>query len=289
MQPDDQPDLFHFLRTVAVASGRGKLTRVQAAVAVLTALDSDGTTGTGVVVNAGRTAEELDISERQMWRHFRALVAAGWFEQTVKPTKGSAGEGGRRARYRVRVPLLDLGLPGLPTATDRLTPAVEDVSDDRTGVRVTPSRDLVTDDAPQERLTTPTVDVAHDDTAEPVSSDSFGVDRLTVSAEPSDIAEREVGTVPTSDGSTSDGSTSSGPVATEPQDAREAEDEPSPTPPVAGHRPCKHTLSGKPYLTKDGACLHDCGAIDLCYSCVLLSRRGKPVWCYRHTPTKATA
>lgn len=185
-------DLFEFLRLVAIAAARGRLTRMQAAVATLTALDSNGTTGTGVVVNAGRTAVELGISERQVWRHFSALDQVGWFIQTTRPTKGERGSRGRRARYRCGRPTIDLGLISAPSILDRVTDSSAETSDDKPSIRVTDPRGELSDD---ESLT-------------PEPSDSFDPHRLTVSAEPSDIAEREIGTLPTSGGSTSDGPTS---------------------------------------------------------------------------------
>lgn len=263
--PTEQVDLFEFLRTVAVAAGRGQLTRMQAAVATLTALDSDKTTGTGVVVKASQTAVELGISERRVWVHFKALVDAEWFEQTAKPAKGSGGPGtGRRARYRCLRPQLDLGL----TDANRLTAPRVETSDDQ--------------GSPQaDRVTAPSVETSHgfatqrlagadpkpsrDQPIHRPTSDGFTAQRLMVSGSTSDGPERENGTLPTSGGTTSDGSTT--PVAlvdAQPQDARKAN--------------CQHLR-----LTVDGDCMH-CPETDLCKLCVQLIRntRGKVRRCYQH-------
>lgn len=115
---EHQVNLFEFLRTVAVAAYRG---RKQAALAQLVALESDGTSGTGVVVRASKDKPgprdltvELGISVSQVWRQFRELRDGGWFEQTSRPARGARPGEGRAARYRCTVPPLDLGL--LPLA-----------------------------------------------------------------------------------------------------------------------------------------------------------------------------
>jgi hypothetical protein len=160
-------ELFEFLRLVAVALGRGKLTRAQAATAILTALDSDGTSGRGVVVNDKATATELGVSTRQVWRHFHELVSAGWFWQTRKPTRGHKGDGGRRAKYCLTDPRLDLSLDF--------------------------------------RLPGPDSEPSSEPAESQESSDGFTSNRLTVSPESCDTAERDSGTVLPSDVLPSDG------------------------------------------------------------------------------------
>jgi hypothetical protein len=162
--------LFEFLRVVAVAVGRGKLTRGRAAVAMLAALSSSGTSGSNATVKAKALATELDVSERQVWRHFRALVDEGWFEQTAKPTRGYKGERGRVARYRLTSP-----------------------------------RVWMAGDNSDNRVPDPSGEASHGNAGIGESSDTFTPNRVTLSAEPSATTTPESGTVSPSYGSTSDG------------------------------------------------------------------------------------
>jgi hypothetical protein len=102
--PDGRPPLLAFLRLVAAGLARGQLTRMQAATAILTAIDSDRMTGTQVRVNVEDTAIEMGVSSRSVWDHLKRLRQLGWFEQTTKPAQGRKGSVGRRATYRVQFP-----------------------------------------------------------------------------------------------------------------------------------------------------------------------------------------
>lgn len=221
-------DLFEFLRTLEVAAHRKKLTRMQERVARLTAYDSAGTTGGGVVVNAARTAEELGISERRVWVHFAALVEAGWFVQTMKPTRGTGSSPGRRARYQCTRPLLDLGL--LPD--DYQLPVNDQLpygeNDDppvdkppRRPNRVQHSRSQPSDGNDDSRVTAPSAKPASDRPTPAESSDGFGDNRLTVLEESSDGRERENGTLSPSGGSPTDVTPDRVKQPTKPQTARE--------------------------------------------------------------------
>lgn len=222
---DGQPvDLFEFLRLVAVASYRGQLTKKQAALATLVALDSDGTSGSGVVVQDKRIAIELDLSVSQVWRQFGHMRDAGWFEQTVKPARGSEPGHGRRSRYRTTVPPLDLGMPGLPAEVDadskRLAESgvearndqAERDADSRLDMRDDPGPNVSHDSASQLRDDRPPT---------PETSRSSGLERLAVLDETSRSHHGQRCDSPTSDGPTSDGPTT--PVVglgAQPQDAR---------------------------------------------------------------------
>ena len=164
---DAQVTLFGFLRVLAAAAGRGKVSRSQLGVAMFVALECNGLTGLGATIDASRISAELGISERQVWRHFTAMCQLGWFEQTHKPTRGYRGEAGRRARYRLTSPRLDM-----------------------TGVVQLPKRPEGTSDESAEAAE---------------SHDSAAMDRLTVSVESNDVGEPGLGTVSPSDGSPSDG------------------------------------------------------------------------------------
>lgn len=164
------PPLFEFLAVLAVALLRRKVTGPQAGIAILVALTSRGTSGERATVDEERLALESGLSTRQVWRHFSALRDAGWFDQTVRPTRGNSDGNGRRARYR-------------------LTPARLDLSHDL-------------------HLTSPSGGTSHDRAAGPESTDGLLGDRLTVSAESSDTPEREDVAVTPSGGSPAVGSTS---------------------------------------------------------------------------------
>src|SRR4051794_40280314 len=106
-----KPDpFFDFLRLVAIAAARKKLTAREAAVATWVAVGSSGVTGENAYLNAAELALEFGISERTAQRLFYGLVNAGWFEKTADPKRGSPGVpgSGRRARYRLRQPALNL-------------------------------------------------------------------------------------------------------------------------------------------------------------------------------------
>lgn len=164
----ETPPLFEFLLLLAVALGRRKITGPQASVAIFVALTSRGTTGERAQIKAARIATELGLSERQVWRHFRALLELGWFKQTEQPKRSKPGERARFARYRLTPPALDLSL-------------------DTGNLRVTP----------------PAVEASHGSVEAGQPSDTFDPNRLTLSDLPSDIPERESGTVTPSHGSPS--------------------------------------------------------------------------------------
>lgn len=107
---NEQIGLFEFLRYLALVMGRKRLHPVRASVAQFVALGCKGTTGTGATVDAQQIGLELGVTERQVWRHVEWLVDNGWLEQTEKPTRGLKGKPGRRARYRLTRPTIDLGL-----------------------------------------------------------------------------------------------------------------------------------------------------------------------------------
>lgn len=92
-------DLFTFQRAVAASD----LPDAVKVLAMRVALDGRGTTGTGVCVNADGLAEALGCSTRTIWKRLEPLVES-WLVQTAKPTRGTSGRPGRRARYRLRVP-----------------------------------------------------------------------------------------------------------------------------------------------------------------------------------------
>ncbi len=97
-------DLFTWLRAITAARDIYDGT-VRAL--VLVGLSCTGTTGANVTIDAPAIATALNTSERTVWRRLRPLVGR-WLVQTVKPTRGSGGEAGRRARYRLVIP--DAGL-----------------------------------------------------------------------------------------------------------------------------------------------------------------------------------
>ena len=107
---DGDHPLFEWLQLVALAAGRGWITGKQASIAIFTGLSCSGTSAEGATINVNRLELELDIRERQIWRHFKVLCDQGWFEQTARPTRGDAGQAGRRARYRLTSPRLPVTL-----------------------------------------------------------------------------------------------------------------------------------------------------------------------------------
>lgn len=267
-------DLFDFLRVLAVASYRGLMTRKQAALAQLVALDSDGTSGTGVIVRADHVALELGISESQVWRQFGQLRDSGWFHQTARPSRGSKPGQGRRARYRTMCPPLDFGLAALPPASDRVASVGVEVRDVGEGARsnhLARSSAGVRDDQP-ERLAYSGSEV-RDDTAPNVSQDQAAAvrddrpptpetsrssepERLAVLGETSRTHHAQRCDSPTSDGPTSDGPTT--PVVdlgAQPQDARARDPQPELLQPWPDHNGCAHRRR-----TIDGDCL-TCGAV----------------------------
>lgn len=72
-------------------------------VLTLMALTCRGTSGVDAVVNVDDLAAALRVSERTVWRRLDPVLGT-WLLQTTKPTTGTAGRRGRRARYRLRVP-----------------------------------------------------------------------------------------------------------------------------------------------------------------------------------------
>lgn len=217
-------DLFEFLRSIEVAAHRKKLTRMQERVARLTAMDSAGATGGGVVINAAQIAIELGITERSVWTHFSAVCEAGWFTQTVKPTRGTGRTPGRRARYQCMRPVLDLGL--LPP--DHLQPADDqlpiDVPVDNPS-RVQDSRSAPSDEYPNNRLKVSSGESSSDRPTPAESSEGFGSNRMKVLRESYEGPEREDFRHSPSGGSPSDElPTTPVPQQPKPQDAREPVD-----------------------------------------------------------------
>jgi hypothetical protein len=82
--------LFEFLEAVHIALARRLLAPAQASVAGLIAVWSPGTNAEDATVDAARLAIELDVSERTIWRHVRALVDGGWMVQTEAPKRQTA-------------------------------------------------------------------------------------------------------------------------------------------------------------------------------------------------------
>lgn len=154
-------DLWEFLNLVAVALGRGKITKPQAATAMLVALTCKSKTGEDATVPADQLSVELGISVRQVWRHFKTVRDAGWFHQTGRPTRGYDGQVGRKARFRLTDPCLNLA-----------------------------------SDPSSFQLPDATGEAASENRTSPESDDSFAPNRMTVSGESDDIAPREPGTVP---------------------------------------------------------------------------------------------
>lgn len=255
-QPDnpDQPDLFEFLRTVAIAAYRGKLTRKQAALAVMVALDSDGTTGTGVTVQASKDKDkrgahdltvELGISVSQIWRQFKELRDAGLFVQTSLPARGGRSSEGRRARYRCATPPLDLGLIDVAdgnrfaepsgddaTRSDAAEPAnvshdsPSEMRNETGNVSHDPASDMRNDNVSHDQASE-----ARNDTAdEPGTCRSFDPERVAVLDETCRTPHAQPCDSPTSNGPTADGPTSPVvPRLPQPQDTRARDNEPQMT------------------------------------------------------------
>lgn len=176
---------------------------MQERVARLTAMDSAGTSGGGVVLNVTRTATELGVTTDRVWVHFRALVKAGWFIQTVKPTRGLGGGPGRRARYQCTRPTLDLGLLSATDLPDPEPLPFDDGPVDNED-RLLKRRPSPIDDEAQNRLLVPQSEARSDSPTPAESSIGLDPNRLLVSAESSIGAERENNRLSTSDGSPSD-------------------------------------------------------------------------------------
>lgn len=178
-EPSPEPlELFPWMELLALATGRKLVTQQANAIAMFVALSSKGTTGRDATIKAPRLSIELGISERQVWRYFKKLCDDGWLVRTSAPTRGEGGGKGRIARYRLTYP-----------------------------------RVFVSHDMGSNRLTDRGVGVSHDQAGTTESSDTLGVNRLTLSAESSDIAERENGTVTPTYGSPTYGSPSGHPSA----------------------------------------------------------------------------
>lgn len=164
--------LFEWLPMVALAAGRKILLGPRVGVALFIALSSKGMTGQGATIDACRLATELGISERQVWRHVEALVDEGWVEQTQKPTRATKGRPGRRARYRLTDPCLNL-------------------SDDSDPIRLPEPTVTTSDETPTNHVTEPPANTSHEGPKQPVDNPN----RLTFPTESSDIAESENGTL----------------------------------------------------------------------------------------------
>lgn len=152
----DKPVLFEWLRLLAIAQARGSMPAKRAAVAVLIALDSRGTTGEDARVDDGQIALELGMHYVTVWRHVRALSGAGWLERVSAAVGAAKGKPGRRAVYRLTIPALDLLGKGLPTDGDNPESSSAVTPDDATRA-VDNSADLVLQDA-QRIATRPPVD-----------------------------------------------------------------------------------------------------------------------------------
>lgn len=225
-------DLFEFLRSIEVAAHRKKITRMQERVARLTAMDSTGTSGAGVVVNVARTAAELGITTRSVWIHMRALVEAGWFVQTVTPTRGTGGSPGRRARYQCTRPPLDLGLisvddlPAINESPDDPLPfQIPDAEPVDNANRVQSARSEPSDENASNRVKVSDIEPSSDSSTPAESCEGFGGNRMKVSAKSYEGAERGNFTLSASGGTPSDELPST-PVPQEPkpQDTRGAVD-----------------------------------------------------------------
>ena len=177
--------LFEWLPELALASGRKMLTAQQVSVAMFIALSTKGKTGQGGTIDADRLAMELDISVRQVWRYVDVLTDGGWIERTQKPTRGTKGRPGRKARYR-------LTRPHVVLSHDPEVFACHDDADERH-----------TNQEP-DRVPDPSDEMSHEVHEEPVDNPN----RVTFPAESCDIAERDPGTVTPADGSTTTTSTS---------------------------------------------------------------------------------
>lgn len=81
-------------------------------VALKSAMNGTGSTGGGVTHDAKKIAEALQIGVRTAERHLGQLRRDGWHRQTSPPARGSGGQPGRRARYHLRLPVLND--PSLP-------------------------------------------------------------------------------------------------------------------------------------------------------------------------------
>lgn len=114
------PLLFEWLEVLAVASARKVLKGPTVGVALFIALSSRGTSGEDATIDDLRLSAELGVSRRQVWRHVADLIDGGWLEQSAPPVRGRTGHpgSGRKARYRLTLPRLDLalhtGLDGVP-------------------------------------------------------------------------------------------------------------------------------------------------------------------------------
>lgn len=172
MHPSEPVTYFEWTQLLAIALGRRALNPGKAAVGSFVAMSCKGITGVNAYVDAHRIASELDMSERQVWRHVSDLVEAGWFEQTQKPTRGTKGKAGRRARYR-------------------LTRAHVFTSHESTLFRVTDAHVATSHESPEDDTPEP----SHESPEDAESSDTPDPNRLTLQAESSDIAERGNGTV----------------------------------------------------------------------------------------------
>jgi hypothetical protein len=98
--------VFRYARAMAAyrakAPDRARARRYD--VAELVAFDGDNTTGTNCPIRAEVIANLLGISARSVERDVRDLVAEGLLVQTQKPTRGTKGNAGRKARYRATLP-----------------------------------------------------------------------------------------------------------------------------------------------------------------------------------------
>ena len=154
--PTDRPTLFEWQHLLSIAMARGVMPAKRAAVAMLIALDSRGTTGEDARVNDGQIALELGMHSVTVWRHVRALSEAGWLERVSAAVGAAKGKPGRRAVYRLTIPTLDLMGKGLPTDVDNPESSSATTPDDATRP-VDNSPDLVLHET-QEIATRPPVD-----------------------------------------------------------------------------------------------------------------------------------
>lgn len=100
-QGRERPALFVWLELLAVAVARREVSGVTAGVGILIASQSRGTTGENATIDAAAIGDRTGLSTATVWRHVKRLTSDSWLIQTRTPTRGSNGERGRRARYRL--------------------------------------------------------------------------------------------------------------------------------------------------------------------------------------------
>lgn len=119
--PDDQQDqerpqvsLWEYLHLLAAGLARKQIPANTQAVALQVALSGKGATGKRCVVDDQKLCADLGLGRSTVWRHVEWLTSHGWLVQVEKPTRAKNGRAGRKARYDITLPTIDLGieLPG---------------------------------------------------------------------------------------------------------------------------------------------------------------------------------